>query len=201
MRARAVCVCVRVWVSARLCVRVCSSVLVCGFADTLACARSCSLIQHAKRVRAILWRHLWPLWLHRIFRYYLINGTIFRRKKVIEYKTCVLIFSTNLSKKFLILRRIRRDIIIHVKSLHVKYPLLLSDFYETRIFSTYFRRKHEVSNFIEILLVEAELFHADERTEMTKLRVAFRNAANAPKKYCSISRFFNILHTTYFGLL
>jgi len=29
--------------------------------------------------------------------------------------------------------------------------------------------------------VEAELFHADGRTKVTKLTVAFRNFANAPK--------------------
>ena len=29
--------------------------------------------------------------------------------------------------------------------------------------------------------VEAELFHADRRTDMTKVIVAFRNFANAPK--------------------
>ena len=30
--------------------------------------------------------------------------------------------------------------------------------------------------------VEAELFHAGGRTDMTKLIAAFRNSANAPKK-------------------
>jgi len=35
---------------------------------------------------------------------------------------------------------------------------------------------------MKIRLVEAELFHADRRTDMTKLIVAFRNSANAPKK-------------------
>jgi hypothetical protein len=30
-----------------------------------------------QRVCAILCRQLWPLWLHHIFRRYLINGTIF----------------------------------------------------------------------------------------------------------------------------
>jgi len=35
---------------------------------------------------------------------------------------------------------------------------------------------------MKILPVEAELFHADRRTDMTKLIVAFRNFANAPKK-------------------
>jgi len=30
-------------------------------------------------------------------------------------------------------------------------------------------------------LMGAELFHADRRTDITKLKVAFRNFANAPK--------------------
>jgi hypothetical protein len=34
---------------------------------------------------------------------------------------------------------------------------------------------------MKIRPVEAELFHADRRTDMTKLIVAFRNFANAPK--------------------
>jgi hypothetical protein len=29
---------------------------------------------------AVVYCHLWPLWLHHIFPHYLINGTIFRRK-------------------------------------------------------------------------------------------------------------------------
>jgi hypothetical protein len=37
------------------------------------------------------------------------------------------------------------------------------------------------SDFMKILL-EAELFHADARTDMMKLKVAFRDFANAPKK-------------------
>ena len=41
-------------------------------------------------VCAILWRHLWPLWLHHIFRRYLINGTIFE-KKVIKHKMCAIL--------------------------------------------------------------------------------------------------------------
>ena len=34
---------------------------------------------------------------------------------------------------------------------------------------------------MKICPVAAELFHADERTDMTKLTVAFRNFANAPE--------------------
>jgi len=35
---------------------------------------------------------------------------------------------------------------------------------------------------MKIRPVEAKLFHADRRTDMTKLIVAFRNFANAPEK-------------------
>ena len=38
-----------------------------------------------------------------------------------------------------------------------------------------------MSSFIKILPVGAELFHADRRTDMTKLTVSFHNFANAPK--------------------
>ena len=34
---------------------------------------------------------------------------------------------------------------------------------------------------MKIFRVGAELFHADRRTEMTKLAIAIRNFANAPK--------------------
>ena len=44
--------------------------------------------------------------------------------------------------------------------------------------------------FIRILLVGAELFHADGQTDMTKLTVAFRNFANAPKKATSFGLLF-----------
>jgi hypothetical protein len=47
--------------------------------------------------------------------------------------------------------------------------------------------------FMKISAAEAELFHADRRmdrqTDMTKLIVAFRNFANAPKKFRHKSAF------------
>jgi hypothetical protein len=78
---------------------------------------------------------------------------------------------------------------------HVKYPLLLSDFNENLIFSTYFQKIlkcqiHENSS------SGAALFHADEGTDGRTDRqtdthtdrqtdmmfiVSFRNFANAPK--------------------
>jgi hypothetical protein len=62
--------------------------------------------------------------------------------------------------------------------LHMKYPLFLSDFNEIWIFWTDFRKILK-SNFMKIRPVGAELLHADRRTDMTKLIVAFRNFVNA----------------------
>jgi hypothetical protein len=89
-----------------------------------------------KLVCTILWRHLWPLWLHHIFPHYLINGAIFE-KKLLNIK-CVLRFSLQLlSKTFLILRRIRRDIAINVET----YSHTVSDFNDIWIFSTDIRNE------------------------------------------------------------
>jgi len=44
-----------------------------------------------------------------------------------------------------------------------------------------FPKNPQVSNFINFRAVEAELFHADEQTDKTKVTVAFRNFTNVPK--------------------
>jgi hypothetical protein len=71
------------------------------------------------------------------------------------------------------------------KRLYVKYRLFLPDFNENWIFSADFRKNAQISNFIKISQVGAELFHADSRkdgqTDVTNLIVAFRNAVTAPK--------------------
>ena len=53
------------------------------------CARVALLIQHVTRIRHIV---SWPFWLRNIFRRYLINGTIFGGKKLLNIK-CVFILS------------------------------------------------------------------------------------------------------------
>jgi hypothetical protein len=55
--------------------------------------------------------------------------------------------------------------------IHVKYPLFLSDFNETRTPATDFQKKNQTSNFMKIHPVGAELFHTDGQTDMAKLRV------------------------------
>ena len=56
--------------------------------------------------------HLWPLSLYHFLSHYLLNGIIFvnkkknkKKKKNLEHKMCVLIFSTNFPEIFLILQK------------------------------------------------------------------------------------------------
>jgi hypothetical protein len=84
-------------------------------------------------------------------------------------------------KHFLTLRTISRDVVINVKSLHAKYPLFLSDFNETWIFSTDFRKTSNIK--FNQKPSSCSLVIPRDRTDATNLTVAFRNFANAPKKW------------------
>jgi hypothetical protein len=74
------------------------------------------------------------------------------------------------------------------KRLHVKCPLFLSDFNETWIFSTDFRKSSNIkfhqSPSSGRRVVPCE--QTEGRTDMTKLTVAFRNFASAPRKGCRL---------------
>ena len=50
-----------------------------------------------------------------------------------------------------------------------------------------FSKNIQISNFMKIRPVGPELFHAERWTDMTKLIVAIRNFANAPKKKQSVT--------------
>jgi hypothetical protein len=49
--------------------------------------------------------------------------------------------------------------------LHVKYPLLLSDFNETSNHLATFPKNSQISSFMNIRSMGAELFYGDERTD------------------------------------
>ena len=116
-----------------------------------------------------------------VYFHILIHATILGGGELLNMK-CVCWFSLQIVyKTFPILRRIQRDTVTNVKSLHVKCPTFLSDFNETWILSTGFFEKAHLSNFIKFHPVGAELFHAEGQTDMTKLIVAFCSVANAPK--------------------
>ena len=67
--------------------------------------------------------YLWSVQLYKLFPHYLIKRTIFGRR-LLNVK-CVLIFSTNISEIFLILRRNERDMIKNVFCSSCKVPVII----------------------------------------------------------------------------
>ena len=62
----------------------------------------------------------------------------------------------------------------------VKYPLFLSDFDGTSIFSADFSKKNpQISNFMKIRPVGGAKLYHDGRTDMTQLTVALHNCERA----------------------
>jgi hypothetical protein len=124
--------------------------------------------------------HLRPAPLYNIIPHYLIHATIFEKK--FPNTKGVFWFSLQpLSETFLILRRNERDIIKNVFCSSCKVTLILVRIqWNLNIFDR-FSKNSEISNFMTIRTVGDELFHADRRTDMRKVIVAFRNFANEPK--------------------
>ena len=116
--------------------------------------------------------HLWHVCLYSIFPHYLTKDTIFA-KSFLSIKDVLSLSTTsawNIPHSQKNWERCDQKMNI---GLHVMYPLLLSDFNETWIFFTDFRKilKHQIS--WKISPLRPELFHADGRTDMTKLRIVF----------------------------
>jgi hypothetical protein len=95
---------------------------------------------------------------------------------------CALISSKILSETLIIPKRTERDMVKKCIGIQVKCPLFLSHFNEILTSSTDFRKMLKISSRIKNGPVEAELFHADGRTDKKKLTVAVRNSANAINK-------------------
>jgi hypothetical protein len=68
------------------------------------------------------------------------------------------------------------------KHLHVKYLLFLLNFNKTCIFLIDFAKRLTYPISSNSVQWDPELFHADRRTDKTKLLVAFHNFADVPKK-------------------
>jgi hypothetical protein len=71
-------------------------------------------------------------------------------------------------------------VIKNVRNSSRKVRAILVRFYCNMNFLDRFSKNTQISNFMKIHSVVVELFHADGRTNMTKLTVAFRNFVNAP---------------------
>jgi len=113
------------------------------------------------------------------------------KKKIIEPKMCVLIFSTTFVWIFFIVWNIEIDIIknVYYIGVYVKNPLFLSDVNEIWIFSTYLQKKHLNIKFRENPFSGSLVIpcgQAYTQTDMTTWIVPFHNFANAPIKNCFI---------------
>ena len=101
---------------------------------------------------------------------------------------CVLIFCTNLSETFLILKRIQRDIAINVRTSPCKLPVILVGFYLNLNFLYRFSEslKYEISS---------KSVHRKPscctRTDGHDEAVVLRNLANAPKRELKTIKYLN----------
>ena len=87
-----------------------------------------------------------------------------------------------LSETFLITGRNERDMILKIVCWSsCKVRVILVRFKWHLNFLDRFSKNTQISNFIKIRPVGAELIHADGQTDMTKLTVAFQKFASAPK--------------------
>jgi hypothetical protein len=130
---------------------------------------------------------MWPARLYNIFPHYFINGTIFKKKKLLHIK-CVFWFSLQFfSETFLTLGRIERDLIKNVYWSSCKVQVILVRFQWNLNFRDSFSKNIRLSNFLDVRPVGAELFHADRRTDLTKLIVRFSQfCKSAQHVHCSL---------------
>ena len=89
---------------------------------------------------AIFYCHVWPVPLYKIFDI-ISKRAWFSERKTTGHKVWVLIFSTTMSKIFLIIRIIQWDILMMYTGPHLKYAWFLSYFNEAWIFMTNFSKK------------------------------------------------------------
>jgi hypothetical protein len=127
-------------------------------------------------------RHVVPAPRYNIFPHYLINGTISEEKKkkqtLLNIQYVFRVSLQMLSEISFIIEELREICSNMYIGLHVKYPLNFSAYNETWIFENKFSKNTQTIHFMKIRQWETS---CSMRAAMTKLIVAFRNFANAPK--------------------
>jgi hypothetical protein len=113
-----------------VCACACELLRACGRSGAWACLCTCVhvalVVQHANRVRHIVKSLVTPL--PPYFSTLSYKRHDFRKKKLLNIKCVFWFFLQALSKTFLILRRIERDIYINVRTYSCKVPVILVAF-------------------------------------------------------------------------
>jgi hypothetical protein len=137
---------------------------------------------------------LWPAPLHIIFPHYLINVTIF--VKTLLNTKCLFWFSLQLlSETFLIQTRIERDVVKNVCWYAWKIPVIPARLKNNLRNLDRVSKNIQISIFIKIRPVVAQLFRVHRRTDMTQLTILYRNFANPPKSAVECNRQNKLLNT------
>jgi len=108
---------------------------------------------------------------YRIISYHIISHRI-ASHRIVSYHIIYHIISYILSY-IIIYHIVSYHIICHIYH-HIMYHI--------------FSKSTQITNFIKIRQVGAELFHADGQTDMTKLIIAFRNFDNSPQNVANCAR-------------
>jgi hypothetical protein len=109
--------------------------------------------------------HLWPARLYNIFPLCLKIGTIFKKKRLLNIKFVFWFCSRNFYKIFIILGRMERGIVKSINWFSCKVPATnLVRFSWKLTFLESISKIHKYKNFMNILVVGAELFHTDGQT-------------------------------------
>ena len=104
------------------------------------------------------------------------------KKKLLNIKCGFWVSLQLLSETFLILRRSERDMIKNVYWSSCKVQVILVWSETNWIFSTEFRKVHKYQMSWKFFVLEPSCsMRTDRRTDVTKLIVAFRHCAKAPK--------------------
>jgi hypothetical protein len=99
------------------------------------------------------------------FSHYLINETIFEKRKLLYMKRVVGFSLQLLSEIFLILRTLQNDVTINVHRSSSKLPVILVRFLSKFNFIDSFSKNPEMLHFMKICPAGAESFHVDRHDE------------------------------------
>jgi hypothetical protein len=92
------------------------------------CVCVCSISYPARKAHALYYIVICGLTDYTVLFHIVSSKARFLKRKRIEYKVCFLIFSQILSERFLIVRKIQRDVIIHVHRSSYKTSIIIVRF-------------------------------------------------------------------------